>query len=768
VRRSVTRSAPIGGALAVLGFGALVVQVLLLRELMMAWRGNEMSLGITLAVWLALGGAGSLLGAGRVRRAASPASWLVRGLFGLAILAPAALLSARVLRLVLGYPAGELAGLPPLALASLVSLAPYAMLSGAMFAVAVASLAGTGRSGAGAAGAAYVLEAAGAVAGGLLLSFVLLAAWEPTRIALLVSTLALATAALVGRTARMNGPRAGLAGAAPVIAALAALALLASPLAGRLDDATVAWQWRDLGFRGQTNSIYGRIIATLQGSQRSIYQSGVLVASAPDRLSAEETAHVPLLEHPRPGRVLVLGGGLAGVLDEVLKHPTVRSVDYVELDPALLEVARTHLGPGGEALSDPRVSTRQRDGRLFVKEADGPYDVVIVGAPDPTTAQLNRFYTAEFFAEVRGLLAPDGVLGLSVTSSENYVGRELAAFLACLRATLFEAFEDVVLLPGDPCHALAAARPGVLTRDPEILSARVVERGLDVVFVRGYSLRDRLRPERVAALDESVDRAEVTVNTDLGPRLYYLSLVLWNRQFSGSPRILLGAQRVLTPAAVGALAIAIAAAFAIPALRRRRAAAWHRRAVVLAIFIVGLTELSLEVAALTAFQSIYGYVYHRVALLVAAFMAGLALGGWAGFRAEARGAGPRSFAALQAGICVIPLALAAAVAAVAGLPPDRAAAGASAFPLLVVAAAFLAGMQFPIAAGLHLRQGGHAGAESGRLYGADLLGAAIGAPVAAVFMIPVLGLAGSMAALALLNAAVFVTLVAPLVRLRRE
>ncbi len=58
----------------------------------------------------------------------------------------------------------------------------------------------------------------------------------------------------------------------------------------------------------------------------------------------KEVAHFPLLAHPDPREVLLIGGGVAGDVRETLKHP-VSSVTYVELDPLLIEAAQAHLPP---------------------------------------------------------------------------------------------------------------------------------------------------------------------------------------------------------------------------------------------------------------------------------------------------------------------------------------------------------------------------------------------------------------------------------------
>jgi hypothetical protein len=156
-----------------------------------------------------------------------------------------------------------------------------------------------------------------------------------------------------------------------------------------------------------------------------------------------------------------------------------------------------------------------------------------------------------------------------------------------------------------------------------------------------------------------------------------------------------------------------------------------------------------------------------MAIIVAAFMAGLAVGGVLGSRAARAGAGGRSFAVLQGGIAVVPLLLGGAIVWISDLPPDGLEAWASSFPLIVVGSAILAGMQFPLAGKLYLGARGDEGTIGGRLYGADLLGSAIGATVVGVLALPIMGIVGTMLALFALNVAVLVSLTVPLAVLGR-
>ena len=70
----------------------------------------------------------------------------------------------------------------------------------------------------------------------------------------------------------------------------------------------------------------------------SVYQNGLLMFTMPDLYTSEESVHLALLEHPNPRRVLLIGGGIGGSLFQVLQHPHIEHVDYVELDPAIFQL----------------------------------------------------------------------------------------------------------------------------------------------------------------------------------------------------------------------------------------------------------------------------------------------------------------------------------------------------------------------------------------------------------------------------------------------
>ena len=116
--------------------------------------------------------------------------------------------------------------------------------------------------------------------------------------------------------------------------------------------------WEGFQVLGSHDSIYGNLTVTETGNIRTIYDNGLILANAPDESAAEEAVHYALLEHPAPRKVLLIGGGVNGSIAQALQHPAIDQVDYVELDPALISMARQFFPAQYAAwASDPRVHT---------------------------------------------------------------------------------------------------------------------------------------------------------------------------------------------------------------------------------------------------------------------------------------------------------------------------------------------------------------------------------------------------------------------------
>ncbi len=108
----------------------------------------------------------------------------------------------------------------------------------------------------------------------------------------------------------------------------------------------------------------------------------------------EMIAHVPMLTHPNPRKVLIIGGGDGGTLREILKHD-VREVVLVEIDEKVVELAKKHLRIDAGAFEDERLTLHFEDGKRYVESCD-KFDVIIVDSTDPVGVS-DTLFSGEFF-----------------------------------------------------------------------------------------------------------------------------------------------------------------------------------------------------------------------------------------------------------------------------------------------------------------------------------------------------------------------------------
>src|SRR5450755_3202208 len=84
----------------------------------------------------------------------------------------------------------------------------------------------------------------------------------------------------------------------------------------------------------------------------------------------ENLVHVAAITHPAPETALIIGGGDGGSAEELLKYQTIKSVTLVEIDIAVLDIARKYFaGVHRGSLSDPRLTIKVEDGLAFVRGA---------------------------------------------------------------------------------------------------------------------------------------------------------------------------------------------------------------------------------------------------------------------------------------------------------------------------------------------------------------------------------------------------------------
>lgn len=715
-----------------IGLSSLWIQVVLIRRLMAAFSGNELTIGMVLAAWMVWTGIGSMAPARYSDRVRNPANTLAL-LFAAvaAALVPAVLATARI-KPWLGVGMGEIAGLPAMLLASfIITFIPCSLLG---FAFNLAAR--MQRDHRAAAGRAYRFEALGAlVSGGLL------AVWFGSSAQPVSPAVALGIVMIPAAMAVADRPSGGGRWMASVPILLAALLVFILAGGGRrpgsADEIYHRLYWNGREPLSAFDSRYGYLAAVKRGGEVTIFEDGSPVATLPDPAGAERLAHLPLLMCASPSRVLLIGGGFTGMARQILKHP-IEHLDYLQLDPGMVEIEQSRATEAEDLWSDPRIKVVVGDGRAWLRRGPRPYDAVIVNLPDPLTAGLNRFYTAEFFREVKEALEPGGVLAFTAgvtPPNMSYTPAQLGLMAGAAR-TLDQVFPRRLVLPLDDNLFLAGDSTTDLTADPGVIQARLDRMGIQSFYAGSSMVSPQLDPGLLRELNARIQSWPAEIDRDLHPRGFLYAVMLWSEKASPHARDLITRVSRLDwkwMAAFPALVLLLGGVWVGAGGGRARAA--------LAAGVSGFSAIVIEVAVMVAFQVVEGSVYFAMSLLAAAFMAGLCAGAWLW---ERRGTGLGRAEVLLAGWSLV------ALAAVWGLAEGRVTgAGVLAgFCLVLLGQGVVAGMVFPAAVAAVKGDESSVGRSVGWVNGAEHLGSALGGLLAGSVLVAVFGVMGSIACVA--------------------
>jgi spermidine synthase len=498
-----------------------------------------------------------------------------------------------------------------------------------------------------------------------------------------------------------------------------------------VDLLTRRMQWGKSFFQSR-DTAYHNLVFLFNSGQFSLFSNGLWLFSSPDPQTTEPAAYLPLLEHPDPGRVLVIGDYSPELLDEVANHPGIKSVDCVQPDAEATAFISAVLPPSRmEMGGHRRVRVWRMDPKSFTRGAGIGYDVILLSEGEPVNAEMNRFYTVEFFTRMKSLMNQGGLFSFGVAASPDIVGPREAVLLKSLYATLREVFGYVLVLPGENVRFIASQDGAGVASDPQVLIDRMRARRLDLRYVRDFYLLDLFNPIRLAYMESIIHEGPpAKINKDFEPVCYLYGLGLWGAQLHPALGRFLGfisgGVPFWVPVGLGALFLVFVSVLF--------AKGGSSAVVAFNTGVCGAVLIVIEVVLVLVYQIIEGSVYRQMALIISLFMAGLAAG--SALVRTFRGTGAHRLFMIQIGLAAYLGVLYLLFSVFRGSVLDNL--GHDAMLLLFSALAFFAGMfgggQFCAAVGCSEKVRG-AG-----LYAADLIGASAGALAGSLFFLPVLGI----------------------------
>lgn len=329
-------------------------------------------------------------------------------------------------------------------------------------------------------GTAYAANTGGTIVGALLGGLLLLPALGIHRSVVLASALHVAVGAVYWGLQRHGTPVRRLAGAAAAVPLFVLLtwaippwdrALMSSGVfhrPGRFFDLPPGQGVRealsDQELVYYDEGIDGTVAVVASGSHRILVINGKTDASnLLDLPHQVMLGHLPILAHPEPRQVLVIGVGSGITTHAVVTHPEVEHVTLLEISPEVVAASEFFAEENGRVLEDRRVDLVLGDARNTLLAERRSYDVIVSQPSNPWISGVSNLFTREFFELADSRLAPGGVMAqwfqlysMSTTDMKSVIRTFQSVFRHVTMWIVQEG--DLILLGSRDPHSLDFAR----------------------------------------------------------------------------------------------------------------------------------------------------------------------------------------------------------------------------------------------------------------------------------------------------------------------
>ncbi len=619
---------------AAAGCLATLTQVILFRELMVILQGNELSLSLLLAWWLAGIAAGALL---PQRRAVQKYMFHVLpfALFGFPLLMSACSTLARLAPALVSLPVEENPSPFQMGLLTGMVVFPPGLFAGFLFPLLAVSL----KQARGAlpespqetevlpVGRIFQWESLGSLAAGLLLVMRVIPRWSPQEIAWMTgSILAVLFICLADDRRLKTGITLG------ILLVLIMGWFARWPEALDRWSAEFRWQARHPGYAliQARETPYQRLEMGLREEQYTLFGNGGPMFSFPDEYGMTYRGAMSVSQSPGARRILVVGGG-GPDLYRVFRLQKPELFQVLEISADLADITRSVVKQDNRVENTPPPEFILEDARRFWASSrrEPRYDLIVINQPDPLNGLINRFYTREFFQQARSCLQEDGVLVVTASGTPNYEHGDSGLYCATLYWTLRDVFSGVLAVPGTTWWFFASPARRLLP-DPAAIVSSFPDQSVSASAFPLEIYYSYYEPERIQQARESMEAyRDLPRNRDGWPLCYLYNLIAWSKQY-GYFKWLPVTSLIVTgyPLAVvcGGFTLGMfAVCFGLLRLglpRRGREAF----PALLILVTTGLASMGAELCVLLYFQSNVGYLYAHAGLFFGVYMAGLAAG----------------------------------------------------------------------------------------------------------------------------------------------
>ncbi|MCS7180839.1 MAG: hypothetical protein NZ891_05760, partial [bacterium] len=596
---------------------------------MIIFSGNELSIGIILTNWLIFEGLGSYIVGKKsnIFLKENENFSILTLVFGLYI--PFSIYLVRILKKIVGLSIAQPVSIFQIFYSSFFILSIPSFIHGALFTFSCKIYSELIDKKEKSPAITYIYETTGTILGGVIWTYILIRYFHSFKISLLISSINfLISIGIIFYFSRKIGFITKIIKILSILLFLLSIYAISTKLSDKFQKITISKQWSGVNIINYKNSIYGNICVSENEGQYTFFLNGVphFVIPVPDIIYVEEFVHLPASLHPNPEKVLIISGNFE-MIKEILKYETVKSIEYLEIDPLLIEIIKKLPPNLIEVLNDKKVKIINEDGRFYMNKTKEKYDLIFIGISDLTNLQSNRFFTKEFFTIVKNKLNEKGILIFGIYGSLTYLTEELKKLHKCIYETLSLVFNNpfssnkipkVRAFPGTGTFLYLASKNGEFLWTEKIENKEYKNQTiyLDYILHPGWFK---------LYIDQIVDLKYIDINRDFKPIGLFYSLSYWNTIFASYLRPFFKIVEVLSRN-IFILFILLSMLILINLTTSKKMNTSFYKFIPFSIFTTGFSGMIFNLLVIFMFQIIYGFIFYWIGILTTSFMVGLIFG----------------------------------------------------------------------------------------------------------------------------------------------
>jgi spermidine synthase len=306
--------------------------------------------------------------------------------------------------------------------------------------------------------------------------------------------------------------------------------------------------------------------------------------------------------------ILLVNGGYTGVISEIQKYKTIEKITSVETDIDTAELLEKNFK---HTISSDNIKFVHGDliYYLYNINEQEKYDLVLLNLFEPNTFLNNRYFTFEFFKLLKRHISKDGLIVFYLSSSENYLIKELSDLLSVIYGTVKSVFLNVEVIYGDTTYFLVS--DGNINLKTKEIVNNIKKNNYQIPQLNPVNIEEKIK--KSVEIKDLLKERKIKINKMLEPEAYFRMIKKDLYLFKNSQTF------------IKVIAVFILFLLVIYNLFKTNKII-NNFSPYISIFLLSLTTIILELSLILIYQSFYGYLYRSIGLLYSFFMVGIVIG----------------------------------------------------------------------------------------------------------------------------------------------